>query len=118
MRGGGVLSTVSGVEMRAAGRRARRRRPLPLVISLFLAALLGAPSAEVGTVTAVPPPAATNAVTVQAVPDAADEPAATPQADVAPTATVVPSAPAAVNRLLDDQAHRAVRAPRGPPLPV
>jgi hypothetical protein len=109
MRSRARLDRLSGVDVRAAIRRTR----LPFVASLFLAALLGAPTAAVPAVEPVPiSVAAQSAISVSAAP-AADEPVAPVPADepvLAAQAAALPDSPA-----LRDQAVRAALAPRAPP---
>ena len=92
-----------------------RRTRLPLVVSLFLAALLGAPSAAGPVTDPLPVP-----VTAAAV--AAPATSATASAVVETITTEPPVAPAAPAQpvrlaapLLTDQVSTAATAPRGPP---
>jgi len=96
------------VDVRAAIRRTR----LPFVASLFLAALLGAP-----TVAAAPAPAPVAAV--RSAISTAAEPAVGEPIGVVPAATPVRTAPAVAlpaTPALRDQAVRVARTPRAPPL--
>jgi hypothetical protein len=101
------------MEVSAAVRRMR----LAFVASVFLAPLLGvSPTAVEPAPAAAPPVVATHSTPVS--------PAAEPQAAKPETAepvvvirdTPVPTAPAAAPAVLGDQAARAQRAPRAPPL--
>ena len=102
------------VDVRAAIRRTR----LPLVASLFLAALLGvAPATEPAPVTGTVAAAAQSSISTTAV-AAAAEPIAAETVAAAPLSTVDDSLPAVVfpaTSALIDQADRAALAPRAPP---
>jgi hypothetical protein len=100
--------------MRSVLRRAR----LPLVVSLFLAALLGAPTSAgpIGdplpapvTAAAVAAPATQTSVQAVTEPTVA-EPAAAPPAPAGPVLIAAP--------LLTEQINTAAAAPRGPPRTV
>ncbi len=101
---------LSRVDVKGALRRTR----LPLVVSLFLAALLGAPTATGPVTDPLPVPVAAAAAPVTAAPapvvveQIIAEPPALP---VAPSQPVRPTAP-----LLTDQVSTTATAPRGPPL--
>ena len=102
---------LSGVDMRSVLRRTR----LPLVVSLFLAALLGAPTAT-GPV-ADPLPMPITAAVAAAPTDSAPAPALVDE--LRPEPPAVPAAPArrfpADSPVLADQASIAAGAPRAPP---
>jgi hypothetical protein len=91
------------------------RTRLPLVVSLFLAALLGAPAAG-GPIRDPLPIPVTAAVAVAAAPAPAPAIVADtvetepPAAAVAPVQPALPAAP-----LLSDQVSSTATAPRGPP---
>jgi hypothetical protein len=92
-----------------------RRTRLPLVVSLFLAALLGAPTAA-GPVTdplPVPITAAAAAAPAASAPDQVVVETISTQPPVVPAA---PAGPVLVaTPLLIDQVSTAATAPRGPP---
>jgi hypothetical protein len=92
-----------------------RRTRLPLVVSLFLAALLGAPAAAGPVTDPLPVPVTAAAAAAPAAPAPAPvvaemistEPPAVPAAPVRPVPFATP--------LLSDQVSTAATAPRGPP---
>jgi hypothetical protein len=101
---------LSGVDVMSALRRMR----LPLVVSLFLAALLGAPISAGPVFAPVPAPVVIT-VAAPAVRDAApavleDVIPEPPVSPAAPARRVVTDAP-----VLTDQVSTAATAPRGPP---
>jgi hypothetical protein len=92
-----------------------RRTRLPLVVSLFLAALLGAPTAAGPVLDPLPVPATAAAAATQAAPATAP---AVPEEIVAqpPIAPAAPAQPVSFAApLLTDQVSTAAAAPRGPP---
>lgn len=95
--------------------RVLRRTRLPLVVSLFLAALLGAPTAAGPVTGSLPVPASVSAAAAPVAP--APAPAVVAETTTEPPA--VPAAPARPVRLavplLTDRAGTAATAPRGPP---
>jgi hypothetical protein len=98
------------MDVRAAIRRTR----LPFVASLFLAALLGAPTTAAPAIKPLPISVAARSASSPATAPAADEPVT-----AAPAAAPVLAAPAAVlpeSPALREQAVRAALAPRAPPL--
>jgi hypothetical protein len=106
---------LSGVDVKAAIRRAR----LSFVASLFLVALLGTPiTTPAGEPVPAPAAAARSAAAQSAVSSAADSTA--PEQPAATSALLpVLAAPAVVRpvaRTLRDQAARPALAPRAPPL--
>src|SRR5215218_11066498 len=105
------LDRLSGVDVRAAVRHTR----LPFVASLFLAMLLGAPTAAAAP--AVEPARAPVAAEHSTISTPA-EPAAVEPIIAAPAVTPLFAAPGIVRPAtpaLRDQALRAARAPRAPP---
>lgn len=94
--------------------RVLRRTRLPLVVSLFLAALLGAPTAGPATGSR-PVPASASVV----APPVAAAPEPVVAAETTPEPPAVPELPARPVRLaaplLTDQVSTAATAPRGPP---
>ncbi|MGW4943023.1 hypothetical protein ACWEOZ_15740 [Actinoplanes sp. NPDC004185] len=96
--------------MRSVLRRAR----LPLVVSLFLAALLGAPTAAGPVTDPLPAPVMAAAAAAPAAP----APAPLPEEIVTdpPAAATAPAGPVRLAApLLTDQVSTAATAPRGPP---
>ena len=95
--------------------RVLRRTRLPLVVSLFLAALLGTPTAAGPVTASMPVPASASAVAAPVA--AAPAPVAVAETPTEPPA--VPAPPARPVRLaaplLTDQVSTAATAPRGPP---
>jgi hypothetical protein len=114
MRARADVDRLVGVDVRAAIRRTR----LPLVASLFLAALLGvAPAAEPAPATGAVVVAAQSGISTTAV-AAATDPLAAETVAAAPLSAVDEAISAVVfpaTSALIDQAHRAALAPRAPP---
>jgi hypothetical protein len=117
MRARADVDRLVDVDVRAAIRRTR----LPLVASLFLAALLGVapatkaaePAPAAGTVVAAAQPS----ISTTAIPSTT-EPVAAETVAAAPLSTVDEGLPAVVipaTSALIDQADRAALAPRAPP---
>ena len=110
MRGTGSPDRLSRVDMRSVLRRAR----LPLVVSLFLAALLGAPTAGPAT---DPLPVPVTAAAAAAPEAPAPAPVVVETISTEPAAA--PATPAQPVRLatlpLTDQVSTAATGPRGPP---
>lgn len=101
------------MDVRAVLRRSR----LPFVASLFLAALLGAPTMAGPTLDPLPAPVAVFAAAPATNTTAAEPVAAEPALPLPPAAPAddlpAPSLPDA--RVLADQASTAAAAPRAPP---
>jgi hypothetical protein len=92
-----------------------RRTRLPLVVSLFLAALLGAPTAAGPVIDPLPAPVTAAAAAAPVAPAPA-QPA--PEETVAepPVTSAAPAGPVRLAApLLTDQVSTAATAPRGPP---
>jgi hypothetical protein len=104
----GAIDRLSGVDVKAAVRRTR----LPFVASLLLAALLGAPPPTPPVAEPLPVAAAVQYRTT--VEQVAAEPV--PDTPESVPAHVVPAAEAPKPGALIDQAVRAARTPRAPPL--
>ena len=92
-----------------------RRTRLPLVVSLFLAALLGAPTAAGPVTGPLPAPVTAAAAAAPAAPAPAPP---VPEENVTdpPVAAQAPAGPVRLaTPLLTDQVSTAATAPRGPP---
>ena len=99
--------------------RVLRRTRLPLVVSLFLAALLGTPTAAGPVTASMPVPASASAVAAPVAAAPAPAPVAVAVAETPTEPPAVPAPPARPVRLaaplLTDQVSTAATAPRGPP---